>query len=113
MIKPGPASSALSKNVPVKSAQYDKCDYSVPFASMVYSGHKDITGDIINLSNNDRKDLLNMIECGVGAQFQFTGEYYADLYATTAWSMYSTVYNDIKDYILEDYNYFRLKSCYL
>ena len=105
---------SVINDVPVKSAQYDKCDYSVPFASMVYSGHKDITGDIINLSNNDRKDLLNMIECGVGAQFQFTGEYYADLYATTAWSMYSTVYNDIKDYILEDYNYLKtaLKDVY-
>ena len=101
-------------DLPTKSAEYDKCDYSVPFAAMVYSGHTDYTGSIVNLSNNDRQDLLQMIESGVGAQFQFTGTYYEKIYETTAWSLYSTVYDDIKTFVLEDYNYLKdaLSSTY-
>ena len=101
-------------DLPTKSAEYDKCDYSVPFVAMVYSGHTDYTGGIINLSNNDRQDLLQMIESGVGAQFQLTGTYYEKIYETTAWSLYSTVYDDIKTFVLEDYNYLKdaLSSTY-
>lgn len=94
-------------SLPVKSAGYDKCDYSVPFAAMVYSGHVDYTGDVINLSNNDRSDLLRLIESGAGAQFKLTGTYYDKLYETSAWDMYSTVYSEIKDSVLEDYNYLK------
>ena len=105
---------SVINSMPIKSAGYDKCDYSVPFVAMVYSGHVDYTGDAINLSNNDRKDLLRLIENGAGAQFTLTGTYYDELYATTAYDKFSTVYSEIKESVLEDYNYLKtaMKNTY-
>ncbi len=94
--------------LPLKSAQYDKCDYSVPFAAMVYSGHVDYTGKAINISNNDRSDLLRVIENGAGANYKFTGEYYDKLNETTVGSeMFSTVYSDLKDYTIKQFDYLK------
>ena len=92
-------------NLPLESAGYDKCDYSVPFTAMVLSGHVDYTSDAINLSNGERSDLLRIIESGAGAYFTFTGTYYEDISGWAAEQLYSTVYDDIKDIMLEKYQY--------
>lgn len=92
-------------NLPLESAGYDKCDYSVPFTAMVLSGHTDYTSKAINLSGGERSDLLRIIESGAGAYFTFTGTYYDDISGWATESMYSTVYDDIKDMMLEKYQY--------
>ncbi len=91
--------------LPVESAHYDKCDYSVPFTAMVLSGHIDYTYKPINLSNNNRKDLLLLIESGSGAYYKITGAKYEELANTSYDSLYSTVYSDIKDKIFKTYEY--------
>lgn len=91
--------------LPVESAHFDKCDYSVPFTAMVLSGHIDYTYKPINLSNNNRKDLLLLIESGAGAYYKITGTKYEDLANTSYDSMYSTVYSEIKDQIIDTYEY--------
>lgn len=92
-------------NMPVESDHFDKCDYSVPFTAMVLSGHKDYTYKPINLSNHNRKDLLQLIESGAGAYYQITGTFYEKIADTSYDSMYSTVYDDIKDEIADTYSY--------
>lgn len=91
--------------LPIESAHFDKCDYSVPFTAMVLSGHIDYTYKPINLSNNNRKDLLMLIESGAGAYYKITGTFYEKLANTSYDSMYSTVYNDIKEQIFDTYEY--------
>lgn len=91
--------------LPIESDNFDKCDYSVPFTAMVLSGHKDYTYMPINLSNNNPKDLLQLIESGAGAYYKITGTFYEKLANTSYDSMYSTVYADIKDQILNTYKY--------
>lgn len=91
--------------MPIESAHFDKCDYSVPFTAMVLSGHKDFTYKPVNLSNNNRKDLLQLIEAGAGAYYKITGTFYEELANTSYDSMYSTVYSDIKDQIFDTYSY--------
>ena len=72
---------------------------------MVLSGHKDYTYKPINLSNHNRKDLLQLIESGAGAYYQITGTFYEKIADTSYDSMYSTVYDDIKDEIADTYSY--------
>lgn len=91
--------------LPVESAHFDKCDYSVPFTAMVLSGHIDYTYKPINLSNNNRKDLLLLIESGAGAYYKITGSKYENLADTSYDSLYSTVYSEIKEQIFETYEY--------
>ena len=91
--------------LPVESAHLDKCDYSVPFTAMVLSGHADYTYKPINLSNNNRKDLLMLIESGAGAYYKLSGTKYDDLANTSYDSLYSTVYSEIKDQVIDTYAY--------
>ncbi|MEE1002315.1 MAG: DUF5696 domain-containing protein [Acutalibacteraceae bacterium] len=91
--------------LPVESAHFDKCDYSVPFTAMVLSGHVDYTYKPINLSNNNRKDLLLLIESGAGAYYKLTATKYDKLSNTSYDSMYSTVYSEIKDQVIDTYSY--------
>ena len=93
-------------NMPVESAHYDKCDYSIPFTAMVLSGHVDYTYQSINLSNNNAKDLLKLIESGAGAYYTLTGTSYPELATTSYSSLYSTVYDEIKGVRIDskDYN---------
>ena len=91
--------------LPVESAHFDKCDYSVPFTAMVLSGHIDYTYKPINLSNNNRKDLLLLIESGAGAYYKLTGTKYEKLSNTSYDSLYSTVYSEIKDQVIDTYGY--------
>ncbi len=92
-------------NMPVESAGLDTCDYSVPFTSMVLSGHVDYTYKPINLSYGERKDLLRLIEGNAGAYFTLTGEFYDEIGWTDYDYLYSTCYDQIKDSVLEKYNY--------
>lgn len=91
--------------MPIESAHFDKCDYSVPFTAMVLSGHVDYTYQPINLSNNNQKDLLLLIESGAGAYYKLTGTKYGDIANTSYDSLYSTVYDEIKDEVIESYSY--------
>lgn len=92
-------------NLPVTSAGYDKTDYSVPFAAMVLSGHVQYTGDAINLSNNNRLDLLQMIESGAGAYYTLTAEQYEEISYSEYEHLYSTKYENIKQSVIESYKY--------
>lgn len=96
---------SVINELPVESARFDKCDYSVPFTAMVLSGHVDYTYKPINLSNNNRKDLLLLIESGAGAYYKITGTKYDKITNTSYDSLYSTVYSEIKDSIYESYEY--------
>ncbi|MBQ7128458.1 MAG: hypothetical protein IJO19_00525 [Clostridia bacterium] len=96
---------SVINEMPIESAHYDKTDYSVPFTAMVLSGHIDYTYQPINLSNNNRGDLLRIIEAGAGAYYKLTGTYYDELANTSYDSLYSTVYSDIKDQIFDTYSY--------
>ncbi len=96
---------SVINELPVESSRFDKCDYSVPFTAMVLSGHVDYTYKPINLSNNNRKDLLMLIESGAGAYYKITGTKYDKLTNTSYDSLYSTVYSEIKDSIFESYDY--------
>ena len=96
---------SVINELPVESSRFDKCDYSVPFTAMVLSGHIDYTYKPINLSNNNRKDLLLLIETGAGAYYKITGTKYDKISNTSYDSLYSTVYNEIKDSIFESYEY--------
>lgn len=92
-------------NLPITSAGYDKTDYSVPFAAMVLSGHVQYTGDVINLSNSDRLDLLQMIESGAGAYYTLTAEEYEDISYSEYEHLYSTKYDNIKQTVIDTYKY--------
>ena len=92
-------------NLPVTSAGYDKTDYSIPFAAMVLSGHVQYTGDAINLSNNDRLDLLQMIESGAGAYYTLTAEQYEEISYSEYEYLYSTKYENIKQTVIDSYKY--------
>ena len=96
---------SVVNEMPIESAHYDKTDYSVPFTAMVLSGHIDYTYQPINLSNNNRQNLLRIIESGAGAYYKLTGTYYDELANTSYDSFYSTVYSDIKDQIFDSYEY--------
>ena len=72
---------------------------------MVLSGHVDYTYKPINLSNNNRKDLLLLIESGAGAYYKLTGSKYDDITNTSYDSLYSTCYSEIKDSVFDTYNY--------
>ncbi|MBQ4156315.1 MAG: hypothetical protein IJD90_05880, partial [Clostridia bacterium] len=91
--------------LPVESARFDKCDYSIPFTAMVLSGHVDYTYKPINLSNNNRKDLLLLIETGAGAYYKLTGSKYDKITNTSYDSLYSTYFNEIKDSVFDTYTY--------
>ena len=69
-------SLSVINELPIESSRFDKCDYSVPFTAMVLSGHVDYTYKPINLSNNNRRDLLMLIESGAGAYYKITGTKY-------------------------------------
>lgn len=91
--------------LPIESSDFDKSDYSVPFTAMVLSGHLDYTYQPINLSNNNQKDLLKLIEAGSGAYFKIFSEKYEGLANSSYSSLYSAVYSDIKDQMIEQYSY--------
>lgn len=91
--------------MPIESSHFDKCDYSVPFTAMVLSGHVDYTYKPINLSNNNRKDLLQLIESGAGANYLITKNKYENIANSSYDGFYSTVYGEIKDDIIESYSY--------
>ena len=67
--------------------------------------HIDYTYKPINLSNNNRKDLLLLIESGAGAYYKLTGTKYEKLSNTSYDSLYSTVYSEIKDQVIDTYGY--------
>lgn len=92
-------------NLPITSAGYDKTDYSIPFTAMVLSGHVQYTGDVINLSNNDRLDLLQMIESGAGAYYTLTAEQYEEISYSEYEHLYSTKYDNIKQTVIDSYKY--------
>ena len=92
-------------NLPITSAGYDKTDYSIPFTAMVLSGHVQYTGDVINLSNNDRLDLLQMIESGAGAYYTLTAEQYEEISYSEYEHLYSTKYENIKQTVIDSYKY--------
>lgn len=94
-------------NMPIKSSGFDKSDYSIPFTSMVLSGRVDYTADVINLSNNDRSDLLEMIEAGAGAYYVLTAESYEDIASSDYFEYYSTKYDSIKESVLNSYKYLK------
>ncbi len=94
-------------DMPIESAHYDKCNYSVPFTAMVLSGHVDYTYQSINLSNNNRKDLLKLIEAGSGAYYTLTGASYKGLANTSYSSLYSTVYDEIKGVRIDSDGYIK------
>lgn len=91
--------------LPMESSNFDKSDYSVPFTAMVLSGHLDYTYQPINLSNNNQKDILKLIESGSGAYFKIFGERYDNIANTSYSSLYSAVYSDIKDQMIQQYTY--------
>ena len=72
---------------------------------MVLSGHVDYTYKPINLSNNNRKDLLQLIESGAGANYLITKNKYENIANSSYDGFYSTVYGEIKDNIIESYSY--------
>lgn len=92
-------------NIPVTSAGFDKTDYSIPFVPMVLSGRVQYTGDVINLSNAERQDLLQMIEAGAGAYYTLTAEQYDDIANSDYMEYYSTKYDNVKDTVLSTYDY--------
>lgn len=92
---------------PIVSAGYDKSDYSVPFVPMVLSGHVQYTADAINLSNNDRLDLLHMVEGGAGAYYILSGTQYADISETGMEELYATNYEDVKDIVISSFDYLK------
>ncbi len=96
---------SVINEMPIESSHFDKTDYSVPFTAMVLSGHVDYTYQPINLSNNNRQNLLRIIEAGAGAYYKLTGTYYSELESTSYDSYYSTVYSDIKDQVKNTYEY--------
>lgn len=90
---------------PADSANFDKTDYAVPFAAMVFSGHVEYTYKPQNLSNRERKDLLKMIESGSGSHFVLTANKYDKISETGYDFLYSTLYSDLKDDLTKDYSY--------
>ena len=93
----------IINDMPVRSSNMDQTDYSVPFTAMVLSGYVDYTYQPINLSNNEKRDLLYLIEAAAGAQFTFTGSAYDRLFATEFTKYYSTNYDDVRDDSLAAY----------
>ena len=93
----------IINDMPVRSSNMDQTDYSVPFTAMVLSGYVDYTYQPINLSNNEKRDLLYLIEAAAGAQFTFTGSAYDRLFASEFTKYYSANYDDVRDDSLAAY----------
>ena len=93
-------------NAPVSDNDYYVIDESVPFYEMLIHGCIDYSGYLINLADTTDKQsiILNLIEYGASPHFVFSKESSSELKLTGVNNMYSTTYDNWKDYALEIYN---------
>ncbi|MCR5149204.1 MAG: hypothetical protein K6C35_09610 [Eubacterium sp.] len=93
-------------NAPVSDNDYYVIDASVPFYEMLIHGCIDYSGYVINLADTSDKNaiVLNLIEYGASPHFSFTKEESGEMKLTGINRMYSTTYDNWKDYSIEVYN---------
>ncbi len=81
-------------DVPTQSSKYRSFEADVPFYQIVFKGSVSMSGTSINLSTNDRTNLLKAVESGLGLTYTLIGEYDTDLITSAQNVFYGSVYWD-------------------
>lgn len=98
------ANATLTLNIPTYSTQSYLFDEDIPFYAMALRGRTAISGDSLNLAVDAQKQLLRSVESGAGIAYTLTNAYSTKLLDTTSPYFYNSLYSDLKDDIVENYN---------
>ncbi len=81
-------------DVPTQSSKYRSFTYDVPFYQIVFKGSVSMSGTSINLSTNEKVNLLKAVESGLGLTYTLVGEYNTNLVSSAQNVFYGSVYWD-------------------
>lgn len=94
-------------DVPTQSSKYRSFTYDVPFYQIVFKGSVSMSGTSINLSTNEKVNLLKAVESGLGLTYTLVGQYNTNLVSSAQNVFYGSVYWDetielgVRDSIVE------------
>lgn len=91
---------------PSNNSGYSSLDVEIPFYRMVFKGIVSMSSESINLSSNSRNEILKAAESGCGLLYTLTNNY-CDQFRLSDSSFAKSVYTDIKEDIISDYNEFK------
>ncbi|MBM7581578.1 hypothetical protein JOD02_000401 [Caldicoprobacter guelmensis] len=90
-------------DVPMQHSQFAFETDMVPFMQIVLSGSKEYYAPPLNFGVNSIDDVLRLIDYGAYPSYVLTEEYSNKLASTNLNYIYSSRYNDWKDYIIATY----------
>ena len=81
-------------DVPTQSSKYRYFTADVPFYQIVFKGSVSMSGSSLNLSADERTNLLKAVETGTGLTYTLIGEYDTNLITSAQNVFYGSVYWD-------------------
>lgn len=96
--------SNLVVDVPVTSDNGYAFAEDVPFYSMVFKGYVPMTTESVNLASDSRRIVLGAVESGIGLNYTVINNWDNVLIDAVYPYFYSTVYSDVENDILKNYN---------